>query len=122
MAVNAEKTQTVVERRRSPRAPVTVRVEYATVDAMFSEFTQNINEGGMFIETEQPLALEDRVRLHFRLPGSTEPIEVTGRVSWVSDGREDDTPGMGVEFENLTSRARDQINELVGRLRVERNL
>ena len=45
--------KTVVERRRSIRALI-VRIEYATVDALFSDFTRNINEGGVFIETDFP--------------------------------------------------------------------
>ena len=113
---------TVVERRHSARAPVTVRVEYATVDAMFSEFSQNINEGGLFIETEQPLDLGEQVHLHFRLPGSPEPVKVTGRVAWIDEGGSGEVPGMGIEFEDLDDQARRQINDLVQRLRVERNI
>jgi len=114
-------TQTVVERRRSARTPVTIRVEYETVDAMFSEFTRNINEGGVFIETEQPLDMDEQVQLVFRLPGSPDPIKVTGRVAWV-DSAETGTPGMGIEFGDLDGEARQRIDALVQRLRVERNL
>jgi type IV pilus assembly protein PilZ len=112
---------TTVERRLSPRAPVTVRVDYATVDAMFSEFSRNINEGGLFIETETPLVLEEQVQLHFRLPGVEDPFKVSGRVAWVreEDGA-DGPPGMGVEFENLDENARRQIDEIVQSLRVDR--
>jgi type IV pilus assembly protein PilZ len=92
------------------------------VDDLFSEFTQNINEGGLFIETEQPLALDEQVQMHFRLPGTETPVKVSGRVAWVSDGASDGTPGMGIEFEHLDDDARRQINRLVQRLRVERNL
>jgi len=113
---------TSVERRRAARTPVVVRVEYASVDAMFSEFTQNINEGGLFIETEEPLAIDEPVELVFRLPGSPEPIKVAGRVAWVTGCEGPDAPGMGVEFACLDARARAQIDQLVQRLRVERNL
>src|SRR5690606_32758886 len=34
--------ETAVERRRSPRSPLVVRVSYSTVDALFTEFTRNI--------------------------------------------------------------------------------
>jgi type IV pilus assembly protein PilZ len=112
---------TTVERRLSPRAPVTVRVDYATVDAMFSEFSRNINEGGLFIETETPLVLEELVQLHFRLPGVEDPFKVSGRVAWVrEEGGPDGPPGMGVEFENLDENARRQIDEIVQSLRVDR--
>lgn len=108
--------QTVVERRRSARAPVTVRIEYGTVDSLFSEFTRNINEGGLFIETEAPLELGERVRLQFQLPGSEQPIRARGRVAWVR-GSEQGAPGMGIEFEDLDRAARQRIDELIRALR-----
>jgi type IV pilus assembly protein PilZ len=112
--------QTTVERRFSPRAAVTVRIDYATVDAMFSEFTQNINEGGLFIESETHLALDDQVQLQFRLPGVDDPIKVSGRVAWIREAGIDGPPGMGIEFENLDAHARLRIDEIVQALRVDR--
>jgi type IV pilus assembly protein PilZ len=115
------RVQATVERRRTPRTPVTVRIEYATVDAIFSEFTQNVNEGGLFIETDQPLEVEELVQLCFRLPGSKQTFRVAGRVAWVRLGSGSEPAGMGIEFENLDAEARAHINHLVRRLRVERS-
>jgi uncharacterized protein (TIGR02266 family) len=112
--------RTVVERRRSARTPVVVRIEYATVDALFSDFTRNINEGGVFIETDCPAELDSAVHLRFRLPGTRETVKVTGRVAWISPGDDTHPQGMGVEFENLSDRDRERINEIVVRLRVDR--
>ena len=112
--------RTVVDRRRSLRAPVVVRIEYATVDALFSDFTRNINEGGVFIETDCPAPLDSTVHLRFRLPGAREALKVTGRVAWIEPGAQGHPQGMGVEFEHLSDRDRARINELVLRLRVER--
>ncbi len=109
-----EQIQTTIERRESPRAPVTVRIEYETVDALFSEFTRNINEGGLFIATERPLDLEDRVQLQFELPGSEEPVKATGRVVRT------EPRGMAIEFDGLDRASRDRINELVVQLRTDR--
>jgi len=109
--------RTRIERRRSPRSPLEVRVDYTTVDAFFSEFTRDINEGGIFIETESPPALESTVSLRFRLPGSPESIKVDGRVVRVTDGRESEPPGMAIEFENLDAVARRRIDEIVRTLR-----
>lgn len=110
-------TKTTVERRRAPRAPVTVRVEYATVDAFFSEFSRNINEGGIFVESESPLDLDEVVFLQFRLPGSDEPLKVRGRVAHVSRGDAGEPVGMGLEFDDLSPRDRARINEVVRGLR-----
>ena len=116
----ANLVQTTVERRVSPRAPVTVRVDYSTVDAMFSEFTRNINEGGLFIESEALLALDEQVQLQFQLPGVDDPFKVSGRVAWVREAGIDGPPGMGVEFENLDADARLRIDEIVQARRVDR--
>lgn len=109
--------QTVVERRKSPRTPLVVRVSYSTVDAFFSEFASNVNEGGLFIETETPPPLDTRVTLHFQLPGSEEPLFAEGRVAGCRAPGGDEPPGIGVEFEGLSLAARARINELVRRLR-----
>jgi uncharacterized protein (TIGR02266 family) len=112
--------ETHVERRRSPRAPLTVRISYSTVDALFSEFTRNINEGGLFIETESPPPADTRVVLNFQLPGSEEPIRARGRVAWVQGASDEGPAGMGVEFEQLSPDARRYIDSLVRRLRSSR--
>ena len=105
------------ERRRSARAPFVVRVDYGTVDAFFSEFTSDVNEGGMFIETETPQPPGTAVVMQFRVPGSDSPIKVRGRVVWTSAERPAQAPGMGIEFENLDARARAKISAVVRRLR-----
>ena len=114
-AEQATDVRTVVERRRSERTPVVVRIEYETVDALFSEFTRNINEGGVFIETDTPAELDSAVLLQFQLPGSREPLKVSGRVVRIAEDEE--TPGMGVEFEDLTQHDRARIDALVQQLR-----
>lgn len=114
-----ELTQPVcVERRRSSRIDVVVRVDYKTVDELFSEFARNINEGGLYVETDTPPQLGSSVALQFQIPGGTEPIQVIGRVVRISEGEGVDPPGMGIEFEDLNAQSRELINELVRNLRV----
>jgi type IV pilus assembly protein PilZ len=106
------------ERRKSERVDLLVRVTYQSVDELFSEFANNINEGGIFIETDEPKELGTSLTLQFMLPGSDDVIEVGGIVVRVSNGEEaGEAPGMGVEFGGLNSGARQCINELVRRLR-----
>jgi len=105
--------RTEVEKRRTPRAPLVVRVAYSTIDALFSEFTRNVNEGGLFIETESPPPTDTRVSLQFKLPGGGAPIQARGRVAWIQTPGSDEPAGMGVEFENLGPEARERIDEIV---------
>ena len=109
-----------IERRSSPRAELVVRVNYQTVDSLFSEFARNINDGGLFVETDTPQPIGTSVELEFKLPGADRPIEVIGNVvrSIESDqATPDGVAGMGIEFENLDSGVREQINEIIQRLR-----
>ncbi len=109
-----------IERRASPRAEIVVRVNYQSVDSLFSEFARNINDGGIFVETDAPQPIGTNVELEFKLPGSDRPIEVVGNV--VRSVRADQVDpdgiaGMAIEFENLDADARQQINEIIQKLR-----
>jgi len=108
---------TAEDARRGRRERLVVRVDYSTVDAFFSEFTTNINEGGLFIETDTPSAVGTTVQLMFQLPGTDEPLKVGGRVIWTTPGATGEVPGMGIEFEDLDPIARDRVNAVVRRLR-----
>ena len=108
-----------IDRRITPRADLIVRVDYQTVDQLFSEFARNINEGGLFVETDSPPEVGTPVELQFKIPGSVEPIQVTGFVVRLSEGDGENPPGMGIEFENLDDQARKYINELVRKLRAD---
>ena len=107
------------ERRRAGRAGVTVRIDYATVDEMFSEFTRDINEGGLFIETEKPHQTGTEVSMQFHLPGNNEVLRTIGRVVRVSSGDVGTPAGMGIEFDELTSDDRAKIDRIVRSLRIE---
>ena len=106
-----------MERRKSERAELVVRVDYETVDELFSEFARNINERGLFVETDSPHENGTAVDLRFQLPGGDEPVRVRGIVVRTSEGTGPDPPGVGIEFEDLDGPTRQRINELVRRLR-----
>jgi uncharacterized protein (TIGR02266 family) len=109
----------IQERRRSGRTLAEIQVEYETVDELFTEFTRNINEGGVFVATERPLELDEAVQLRFQLPGSQDSVLATGRVIRVQTKEADGIAGMGIEFEQLDGSARDAIDRLVRSLRRE---
>ncbi len=107
------------ERRRSQRTPAQIAVQYETVDELFTEFTRNINEGGLFVATESPLEVDEAVQLSFQLPGASESIRAVGRVVRVQTKDEGGVAGMGIEFEQLDEFARSAIDRLVRSLRQE---
>ncbi len=107
------------DRRKSERADLVVRVAYHTVDELFSEFARNINEGGLFVETETPHPVGTEVSLQFKIPGSDEPLQVVGRVAHTTGDDTGETPGIGIEFDDLDGQARQRINQLVRSLRTD---
>lgn len=117
VSVEYDQAEDVSDRRRSHRRQLIVRVQYATVDELFSEFTSDINDGGLFIETDNPQPLGTEVSMRFNLPGQSHPLVTTGRVVRVSKGRSESPSGMGVEFDALDCDASSAINELIRSLR-----
>ncbi len=105
------------ERRKTERTGLVVRIDYRTVDELFSEFARNINEGGLFVESDVPHPTGTAVDLQFTLPGSEDPLQIRAHVVRASAGGAGEPRGMGLEFEHLDGAARQRINELVRGLR-----
>lgn len=105
------------DRRRFERAPVTLRIDYGTVDEMFSEFTRDINEGGLFIETDKPHEPGTEVSMQFHLPGTEEALHTVGRVVRVTRSEVGSAGGMGIEFDELDPGDRSRIDQIVRALR-----
>jgi len=123
------------DRRRDSRVRLEIPVDYSSVDDFFTQFTSNINEGGIFVEMEKPPEIDAEVQLKFRLPGTDEPLQVEGRVAWVRSAAEEagenastapDGPGqsgragVGIQFQHLSADTREKINDLVRQLRNSR--
>ena len=110
----------IKERRRYKRTPFVIRVDYRTVDEFFSDFSANINEGGIFIETNKTHGTDTPVRLEFNLPGQDDTVIVYGKVAWVRAEADpaEGPPGVGIHFEGLSPEAREAINRIARNLRV----
>jgi uncharacterized protein (TIGR02266 family) len=117
VSVEYSPVEEAAERRRSERTQLIVRVDYSTVDEIFAEFTSDINDGGLFIETESPQPTGTEVSMRFCLPGQADALVTTGRVIRVSQGGNEGPAGMGIEFDALDSDASGVINALIRSLR-----
>ncbi len=94
--------------RREER--VTINKEFESFDAFIAEYVTNISRSGVFIRTKTPLAVGTVVNLHFTvIMDDIETIEGTGHVARVDD----DPPGMGVVFTEISSYSKDLIDKLL---------
>jgi uncharacterized protein (TIGR02266 family) len=80
-------------------------------------FTGNISEGGVFVETDEPLPLGSAVDLQLALPDGGSFIEARGEVRWrwARDRSidRDGHPGMGVGFTSIADGDRARIARFV---------
>jgi len=76
-----------------------------------------LKEGGLFIRTAEPYALDDKVELNVLLPDSLEPSLIQGVVCWITPtGTQNGTPvGIGVSFVDDPHKIRHQIEQTIAR-------
>ena len=119
------------EHRRSPRAPIELKVEYKRLNAFFADYTKNISRGGTFIQTGKPLPVGTEFVFKLYVPTLEQALHIRGQVKWIveprADGKDlgtdaDGTPrvaGMGIRFVYTTEDERRHIEHLVERLMVD---
>jgi uncharacterized protein (TIGR02266 family) len=107
------------EERRARRLHHDLPVAYRTAGGFLSDWATNISQGGMFINSRDPLQVGTTVRLIFQLPGATFPCDLVGRVTRVVRWEDDvsDPPGMGIEFIDIDRERRERIEAFVESLR-----
>jgi type IV pilus assembly protein PilZ len=89
------------ERRKSPRAPIELKVEYKRLNTFFADYTKNISRGGTFIGTERPLPVGTEFVFALGVPRLAEPLKLQGKVIWIVQSEEAsraNPAGMGIEF------------------------
>ncbi len=101
------------ERRQSPRAAISLRVEYAQLNAFFADYTKNISHGGTFIRTDHPLPVGTVFDFRLAVPRLPAPIALRGEVVRVEHG------GMGIRFLYDSPAQRAALSETVEQLMIE---
>lgn len=78
--------------RNHPRKTSLIAVDCTTHDVCFTNFIQDISNGGVFIETTAHFYVGQQLKMNFSLPEIENPIAVNGKVVRV------DSQGIGVQF------------------------
>jgi len=105
------------ERRKSPRTPLKFEINYLQEGDFLISYSRDISADGMFINTENPLSVKERVTLTFSLEGS-DPFNVDARVMWTNREGEKKDKGMGVKFIQPTKRLQSAILSIVNKVAV----
>jgi len=83
------------DKRKHPRKQTFIHVDCSGSKCVFTDFIQNISVGGLYIETQIPLFVDQELWLTFSPPGSEDTIKIKGTVIRV------DPKGIGVQFEEV---------------------
>lgn len=101
--------------RYQPRHVAEFRVRFGSYDDFFTQYTENISQGGLFIRTDRVREVDQVIRLWLQLPGTQEEVEILGRVAHVRPpgevATEGKTPGMGIEFLEISFEQKQQLND-----------
>jgi len=96
------------DKRREER--VTINKEFESFDAFIHEYVTNISRTGVFVKSKKPLSIGTRVNLKFTvIMDDIETIEGVGEVVRVQE----DPPGMGVVFTELSQYSQHLIDRLL---------
>ncbi len=101
------------ERREHLRVPVSLSARYWTSNELRDRYVSTLGEGGLFIATDEPLAIGSSIDLQIRLVERGLSLDVRGRVAWIDNGADSGHRGMGVEFVDLSYDQKATIYELV---------
>jgi uncharacterized protein (TIGR02266 family) len=94
---------------KGPRKRIEANVGATTESNFFVGFSGEISEGGVFIATFETLPMGTHVEVLITLPGGYES-KIPGMVQFVRDPMDMEAePGLGVQFEGLSTEARDLI-------------
>jgi type IV pilus assembly protein PilZ len=106
-------------KRKATRLHHEIPVAYRSVGSFLTDWATNISQGGLFINTRNPLPVGTAVRILIQLPGEPQAVAIDSKVTRVTDydNHHNMVPGMGVEFTDLTAERRQELDRFVQRLK-----
>ncbi len=105
-----------VDRRLTNRQSLELLVSYIVGSKKISDFTYDLSSGGMFIETQYPLSVNEKLIISFELPHNGISFELPGIVCWLNSEIKTaaNLPlGMGVKFLNLDDLQNEKLKKAV---------
>lgn len=106
-----------LDKRRDYRVPIQLKVDVESPnDHYLFEYSSNLSENGIFIQTTEPLDPGTTVNIQFTLPDD-HTIRTRGEVIWVNFDEEDES-GMGIKFIGLTLADRNRILTAIKKLAI----
>jgi len=106
-------------KRAAPRAPIEIKVEYKRMNSFVSDFTKDIGRDGLFIRSDEPLAVGTECYFTLEIPKLSDPITLAGVVRRVVPGGGEEEAGMGIGFNFKDEQERTALATVVDNLMME---
>lgn len=108
---------TLEGRRKHPRYQTRIRVRFGSKEALLEEFIHNISHGGIFIQTDNPKPLHERLMVILTHPDTQEEMILHGEVVRIVGPEEAEATGqklgMGIRFLEMDEYTRRQLESFI---------
>ncbi|OGP61400.1 MAG: hypothetical protein A2V67_01890 [Deltaproteobacteria bacterium RBG_13_61_14] len=109
--------QSLEGRRQHIRYQARIRVRFGSKEALVEEFIHNISHGGIFIQTEKPKPLHERLVVVLTHPDTQEEMIMHGEVVRIVGPEEAEATGqklgMGIRFLEMDEYTRKQLESFI---------
>jgi len=102
------------EKRRDPRVPLVLRVDFPGASRSLRDTTENLSAGGLFLRTERELEPGERLPLQISFPGLLAPVTVEVEVVRRRAEGEEGPGGVAVRVPDDRAQDRQTLARLAG--------
>ena len=110
------KIQTTESPRECLKAELRVYYGPSQTEVLYG-FSVDMSTGGLFLETETPFSVDERVILSFTLPDINKIVNCRAKVAWINLPDEPKKPelptGIGLQFLDLSTEYLNSIQSLL---------
>jgi len=103
----------VRERRTMPRIETSLEIAFKNSGVFICSYMLNLNSGGIFIKTDQPLPVDSQLEMSIQLPDEPDILHIEGRVVWTKLASHAFPAGMGIQFIGMPLVYKEKIQSFV---------
>jgi uncharacterized protein (TIGR02266 family) len=116
--LSASRKYLQIKERGAQRFIARLPVNYCVIASeLLQDYTLDLNSGGMFLATENPLVIDTMLFVEFILPENGRTIRCQARVAWVNRREAPKKPqlpaGMGVQFLSISRTDMEAIESYI---------
>ncbi len=98
------------DERTDKRCNIILKVTYQDYDKFITEYTKNVSNGGMFLNTNKRYEKGSKVSLFLHVPGLEEPLKILGEIVHVNfSDYNDENNGVGIKFIDINELSRQAL-------------